>query len=302
MIILPWLVVSLLLLRYNCYVLPGKRLLRSATTSIRALKYVPMSNDGSRRLVDVEAPDGRLLAVTKDDMKEMAFVLNNITQALDNEPEKAFSIASTRMGWCFQRNIPGLAQMLLDTYPELRKDTGMMKAYMFLLDFLEAVSKETGSMLSANQQTLRILLEAAKEGENMLGEVLKENKELCCKEEFLVYLDTEIESQDSASTLETLLVTLRLRILEEMGETLGRDVTILPKLASLSDPAELKHSTLEHLDTYTTVGGAELFLQALRMMVKETKKRYKDVDAALLDNLQQIELLTKEFIADMDEE
>ena len=235
-------------------------------------------------------------------MKEMAFVLNNITQALDNEPEKAFSIASTRMGWCFQRNIPGLAQMLLDTYPELRKDTGMMKAYMFLLDFLEAVSKETGSMLSANQQTLRILLEAAKEGESMLGEVLKENKELCCKEEFLVYLDTEIESQDSASTLETLLVTLRLRILEEMGETLGRDVTILPKLASLSDPAELKHSTLEHLDTYTTVGGAELFLQALRMMVKETKKRYKDVDAALLDNLQQIELLTKEFIADMDEE
>ncbi len=302
MVFMPWLVVSLLLLGCHCYVLPKHRSLRSTKTSIRALKYVPMGNDGSRRLVDVEAPDGRLLAVTKDDMKEMAFMLNNITQALDNEPEKAFSIASTSMGWCFQRNVPGLAQMLLDTYPELRKDTGMMKAYMFLMDFLEAVSTETGSMLSANQQTLRVLLEAAKEGEGMLGEVLKESKELCCREEFLVYLDTEIESQDSSSTLETLLVTLRLRILEEMGETLGHDVAILPKLASLSDPAELKRSTLEHLGTYTTVGGAELFLQALRLMVKETKKRYKDVDAALLDNLQQIELHTKEFIADMDED
>lgn len=275
----------------------------SSSLSLRALKFVPLGDDtGRKKLVDIEGPmGGRLLTPTKTDMKEMAFVLSNITDALDTEPERAFSVASTRMGWCFQRNVPGLTQMLLDTYPELRKDTGMMKGYMFLMDFLEAVSKETGSMLSANQQTLRSLLEAAKQGEGILGEVLKENRDLCCKEEFLVYLDTEIESQDSGSALETLLVTLRLRILEEMGKTLGRDVTILPKLASLSDSAELKRSTLLHLDTYTTVGGVELFLQALKLMIKETKRRYKDVDPALLDNLHQIEALTEDFIVSMDE-
>ena len=275
----------------------------SSSSSLRALKFVPLGDDtGRKKLVDIEGPmGGRLLTPTKTDMKEMAFVLSNITDALDTEPERAFSVASTRMGWCFQRNVPGLTQMLLDTYPELRKDTGMMKGYMFLMDFLEAVSKETGSMLSANQQTLRSLLEAAKQGEGILGEVLKENRDLCCKEEFLVYLDTEIESQDSGSALETLLVTLRLRILEEMGKTLGRDVTILPKLASLSDPAELKRSTLLHLDTYTTVGGVQLFLQALKLMIKETKRRYKDVDPALLDNLHQIEALTEDFIVSMDE-
>ena len=270
-----------------------------SSSSLNALKYVPIGNDGARKLVDIEAPTGKLLDPTKEDMKELAFMLNNITQALDKEPEKAFTIASTRMGWCFQRNVPQIAQMLLDQYPELRKDMGMMKAYMFLLDFLEAVSKETGTMLSANQNTLRTLLEAAKQGESELSESIKTNAGLCCKEEFLVYLDTEIESQESASTLEVLLVALRLRILEEMGQSLGKDVTIIPKLASLSDPEELRNSTFAHLETYTTVGGVELFLQALKMMIKETKKRYKDVDASLLVTLKQIEELTVEKVAAM---
>jgi hypothetical protein len=42
----------------------------------------------------------------------------------------------------------------------------------------------------------------------------------------------------------------------------------------------------------------ELFLQALRMMIRETKKRYKDIDVALLDNLKVIEGLAVERIDD----
>ena len=41
--------------------------------------------------------------------------------------------------------------MILAELPELRKDEEMMRAYMFLMDFLEVVSKETAARLKANQ-------------------------------------------------------------------------------------------------------------------------------------------------------
>ena len=279
---------------YSFY-MPGKPFQkRSSSFDLEALKFVDVGGDGGERKlmdVDVETPLEGLLEPNKVDMKQMAFVLRNITEFLDAEPEKALSVASQNMGWCFQRNVPQLTQMLLTQYPALREDKGMMRAYIFLLDFLEAVSKETGDMLTNNQQMLRTLLEAAKIDDITLAGCLTENMDRCCKEEFLVYLDSEIESQDANSPLEALLVTLRLRIIEEMGRSLGSDVTILPKLASLDDRDMLQEKTIEHLATYNSVGGMELFLQALRMMMKETTKRYKDVDVVLLDNLKEIERL-----------
>jgi len=53
----------------------------------------------------------------------------------------------------------------LSEFPVLRKDSGMMRAYIFMLDFLETVSKETANRLKANQSLLRQLLEAAKVSE-----------------------------------------------------------------------------------------------------------------------------------------
>ena len=41
----------------------------------------------------------------------------------------------------------------------------MMRAYMFVMDFLETVSKETAKRLKVNQSLLRHLLEAAKTSE-----------------------------------------------------------------------------------------------------------------------------------------
>ena len=283
----------------SAYFTRSPLLLRFRIYELNALKFVNYGREGGKRkLVDVEPPTGFLLEPNKVDMKQMAIVLSNITEFLDVEPEKALSVASQNIGWCFQRNIPKLTQMLLEKYPELRKDSGMMRAYIFLLDFLEAVSKETGTMLTNNQQALRILLEAAKVDDRTLINCIKENINSCCKEEFLVYLDSEIESQDTNSPLEALLITLRLQIIEEMGKTFGTDVTILPKLASLDDRDALHTKTKEHLATYESVGGMELFLQALRIMLKETTKRYKDVDITLVDNLREIERLTNKAISE----
>lgn len=67
--------------------------------------------------------------------------------------------------------------MLLTELPELRQDKVMMRAYMFLLDFLEAISKETAKRLKANQKVMRSLLEAAKVSESELNKFVADNSE-----------------------------------------------------------------------------------------------------------------------------
>lgn len=37
--------------------------------------------------------------------------------------------------------------MLLNEYPQLREDKMMLEAFMFLIDFLEAVTKETTELI-----------------------------------------------------------------------------------------------------------------------------------------------------------
>ena len=67
--------------------------------------------------------------------------------------------------------------MLLNDYPQLRQDNTMMRSYMFLLDFLEAISKETSSMLKTQQNLMRSLLQAAKISEDSLTEFFTSNVE-----------------------------------------------------------------------------------------------------------------------------
>jgi hypothetical protein len=114
---------------------------------------------------------------TFEDMKEMGVILADITDCLETQPEKAISIASQKMGWLYARNLPKLTEMLLKEFPQFRKDTGMMKSYMFILDFLEVVVKETSTMQKNNQRTLRTLLEAAKVSEAQVDTVIRENKD-----------------------------------------------------------------------------------------------------------------------------
>ncbi len=65
--------------------------------------------------------------------------------------------------------------MLLKEYPDLRTDRLMMEAFMFIIDFLEAVAKETNSVIDINQKLLKKILEAAKISERKIDEVLINN-------------------------------------------------------------------------------------------------------------------------------
>lgn len=72
------------------------------------------------------------------------------------------------MGWLYSRNVPALTEMMLREFTSLRQDEGMMRGYMFLMDFLEAVAKETSDLLKKNQRSLKLILEAAKVSEAAL--------------------------------------------------------------------------------------------------------------------------------------
>ena len=240
----------------------------------------------------MEAEGRSLLEPTKADMKQMAFILANVSDSLDQQPEVALSAASQNMGWLFARDVPTLTQMLLTEYPSLRQDTGMLRGYMFLLDFLEAVGKETSSLLKKNQKALKLLFDAMKVSEAEVDRTIAEHANELTSPEFLLYLDSEIEAQDTNTPMEGLLVTVKLRLLEEAGRALGYDVTIIPKLASEEDPAELRRKTLEHVQSYESLGGKELFLQALRLMRREMKMRYNNIDPLLLLNLDEVEKIT----------
>ena len=47
-----------------------------------------------------------LIEPSTEDMKHMAYMLANITEYLDSQPQSALSIVSQQMGWLFQRNVP----------------------------------------------------------------------------------------------------------------------------------------------------------------------------------------------------
>lgn len=154
-----------------------------------------------------------------EDMKVLATILANITDTLDTQPELALSIASQKMGWLYARDVPQLTQMMLSEFPSLRQDDGMMRAYMFLLDFLEAVVKETSTIVRKNQKNLRLIMEAAKVNEEAVNTCVASLIDDVKSPEFMLYLDSEIDMQEKNSPMENLLTTIKLRVLDEIGKT-----------------------------------------------------------------------------------
>eukprot|EP01039_Chlorochromonas_danica_P010005 gene10006-11065_t len=225
-------------------------------------------------------------------MRTYAFLLSNVTDCMDSAPEQALSLLSKNLGWLFSHDVPKLTEMLLTEAPELRQDSGMMRGYMFIMDFLELVSKRSQQLVSNNQKLMRSLLEATKISERHLDQFIADNVDQLTSSEFMVYLDSEIENQPIHSHLEHMLVTVKLRLLDEKGKTMGVDVMMLPKLAAEEDPAELRRKTIAHISPYDNDGKA-LFLQTLRIMMKEMKARYAHVDPLLLLNLQEVEKIVE---------
>lgn len=238
------------------------------------------------------------VSLSFEDMRQWALILNNVTDHIDiNKPEVALSEISKHMGWLYSRDIPKLTEMLMKEFPEIREFEGVGRAYRFILDFLEVVAKETNTMMASHQLSIKKLLEASKISEKAIDKLLEKENSQFTSSDFLVFLDCEIESQEENSPMQNLLVTIKLRILDEIGRNLGVDVMILPKLASEGNPAELKRKTVEHLKSYDRAG-KELFLQTLQIMRGEMKRRYNNVDPLLSLNLEQIEKIAKGLLDD----
>ena len=71
--------------------------------------------------------------------------------------------------------------------------------------------------MDRHRKTLRMIMEASKKGEDLLNEFIKTNKKVVTSPEFIVFLDSEIENQDTNSAMENYLVTIKLRLLDELG-------------------------------------------------------------------------------------
>jgi hypothetical protein len=238
---------------------------------------------------------GEQVEPNHEDTLKMGEILKDINAMIQTKPESAINVISTNLGFLLSRKVPTLTQMLLADQPAYRQDQGMMKAYMLILDFLEALGKETQEVLKRNQNSLRILLEATKISEAKIDEVIAENREQLTSQEFMMYLDSEIENQSGNNPTENLLVTVKLRLMDEMGRNMGMDVMMLPKLAAENEPEELQRKTIEFLDTYT-LPAKELFVQTLQIMRKEMQKRYEGVDPMLITNLDRIEKIAQSRI------
>lgn len=244
--------------------------------------------------------DGKI-PPTFEDMKYLAFILTNITETLGTQPEVALSIASKELGWLYSRNVPKLIEMLIERYPSLRDNSALQKGYMFLVDFLEIVAKETSELIVRQQEALKKVLDAAKISEQRVDEVIREYQKDICTSDFLLYLDTEIETFDdgspSGNSMTSMLVTIKLRILDEMGKDMGLDVTIIPMLATEDNPLKLKEKTLAHLRGHDEAGRA-LFLQTLRIIISEMDRRYERIDPMLKSQLKEIETIVQSCVGE----
>jgi hypothetical protein len=78
--------------------------------------------------------------------------------------------------------------MLLQEFPVIKEDNAMMRSYMFIIDFLEAVVKETSTMLQQNQLLMKKLLQNAQDSEEKLDIFIDENKNKVNYINCLVYI------------------------------------------------------------------------------------------------------------------
>jgi hypothetical protein len=240
---------------------------------------------------------GEAAVPTLQNMKIFTDILTNITLNFEERPEIAMSIISKEMGWLLGQNIPGLVTLLLQESPELRQDMTMMQAYTFMMDFLVAVTKETKLMREKSQRGLKEILEAARKGEDELENLISTNRDKFLSEDLLVYLDAEIENSVSESPAGLLLVTIKLRLLEEAGKEMSSDILQIPRLVAESNPITLRDKTLTYLNDYD-LQGKELFLANLDLIQIQLRQKYERIDMLLLENLKRIETITKTAIAE----
>ena len=165
------------------------------------------------------------------------------------------------------------------------------------MDFVEAVSNEMTSYVSKHQGSMRMLLEAASKGEAALNATISDNLERLTDPGFLVYVDSELDGAAKGTPAADVLVTVRLRLLELVGEGLSPDVAVLPRLLSEETLEGVQRATLGYLRDFSTPG-KELFLLNLRLLKKEMGRKYESVDPELLERMAQIEQVVEASMKD----
>lgn len=95
------------------------------------------------------------------------------------------------------------------------QDTKM--AYVFVSTVMGTISSQTKSFNDGNRQLMRGILDAVRVSESQVDHFFSTNLEELSKPEFLLFLDTELESCKENPSMENLLVTVKLKVLEEYG-------------------------------------------------------------------------------------
>jgi len=226
--------------------------------------------------------------IRTSDVDRFTTLLTNVSQHLEHRTEVALSVVSEHMGWLLSKNVPKLAQMV----PSIDSSAGLQQGYTFVMDFLEVIVKETASLRSKHQATMKKLFDALSQSkdEPALNAFLKANREEVTSASFLVYLDSELENAPSDSSAERFLLTLKLRLLQEVGEGMGDSVAMLPRLLTL-DEAEMRAETLLYLSDLDR-DGKELFGDNIRLMRADMRKKYVELDPQLEANLSLLEQIT----------
>lgn len=146
----------------------------------------------------------------------------------------ALAIVGEQMGWLYNRRLPQLMKMAIEDFQleESNSKLPIHQAYTFVLDYLEVTAKEVELMVQGNQLLLRKLFEAAKISEKTLNQFMEREKEKLVSPEFLVFLEAEMESCPTNSPAEKTILTIKLKILDEIGKTKSNDVQAIARISS----------------------------------------------------------------------
>ena len=95
--------------------------------------------------------------------------------------------------------------------PTIQPYQGIVRAYYFVLDFLEAIANETSGLMKRRQATLKKIMEAAKVSEIEVDKIMRENN-IEVRSHYLIFMHSSMCYYRSDSLLFFLGPGIRSRI------------------------------------------------------------------------------------------
>lgn len=224
------------------------------------------------------------------DVSHLASLLSNISSHLrSEEPAESVLEIQREMKFCYSRDVPRLANKLLQDFPAYRDDEKMAQAYSFLIDILELSTNETLAMAKRYQILLNDVLSSAKLGEMKLNETLTALSSQVTSAEFLAYIDSEIENQDPGNSAHSLLITVKLAILESFGNLQqDKTISIIPKITAIDDPTSRRINLLQEFERFGDIEKQTTFIKSLQGLIDQIQY-YHTADSVLVSRMIEME-------------